>query len=108
MIVFEIEVGSKQNVQCKALLNGTVVLEPLDFENVQSCLAVIEIIKERGLVEDNYYKGYTSSGQYFFTLMSENGEVIAESRKYYTPELRDEVIKSIQGHLSATVLRYSK
>ena len=78
--------------------NGEKVLGSEGYTSKAGCLNGVNSVKANSVLDQRYKKKTSSDGQFYFTLVAANGEVIGVSETYTTEYSRDEgveVIKSI-------------
>lgn len=85
--------------------NGEVILSSQTYTEKAAALAGIESVRANGPVEANFERKDSSSGQPFFVLKAQNGQVIGTSEMYSSNAARDNGIASVQKNAPSTVVK---
>ena len=76
--------------------NGETILTGETYSTKQGCKNGIESVKSNSPYDLNYRKHTASNGQYYFTLVAGNNEVIGTSETYVYSSSRDNGIASVK------------
>lgn len=85
--------------------NGEVILSSQTYTEKASALAGIDSVRANGPDEGNFERKVSSSGQPFFVLKAQNGQVIGNSEMYSSASARDNGIASVQKNSPSTVVK---
>lgn len=79
-----------------AAKNGETILTGETYSTKQGCKNGIESVVSNSPYEFNYRKHLATNGQYYFTLVASNHEVIGTSEMYIYSSSRDNGIASVK------------
>jgi len=81
--------------------NHEIVLQSEGYTAKQSAMNGAASVKTHASFDDNYRQKESSNGQFYFTLVADNGKVIGVSEMYTKAQSRDigiEVVKVAAAH----------
>jgi uncharacterized protein YegP (UPF0339 family) len=77
--------------------NGETILASEGYVNKSGCKNGIDSVKKNAVKDDQFKRLTASNGEFYFTLVAENGEVIGKSETYKTKQGRDNGIEAVKS-----------
>jgi len=78
--------------------NGEPILASEGYATKSGCKNGIQSVKSNSPEDSQYKRLGTSSGQFYFNLTANNGEVIGKSETYKTKQGRENSIESVKSN----------
>jgi len=78
--------------------NGEPILASEGYKAKSGCENGIASVKKNAVKDEQYKRLTASNGQFYFTLVAGNGEVIGKSETYKSEQGRDNGIKSVKSN----------
>ena len=80
-----------------AARNGEPILASEGYKDKTSCLDGIESVKMNAVKEEHFKYQTASNGEFYFTLIAGNNEVIGKSETYKTEQGRKNGIEAVKS-----------
>jgi uncharacterized protein YegP (UPF0339 family) len=94
---FQIHVGKDgQSYYRLYAKNGQVILNGEGYVSKSGCQKGIGAVQENAPNDARYWRKTAADGQFYFTLVAANGEVIGTSEMYTTERRRDDGIEAVK------------
>ncbi len=77
--------------------NGEPILASEGYKVKTSCLDGINSVKKNAVKEEHFKYHTASNGEFYFTLIAENGEVIGKSETYKAEQGRKNGIEAVKS-----------
>lgn len=94
---FQIYIGKDDQFYFRLFArNGKIILGSEGYTSKSGCENGITAVKENAPKDERYRRKTTVDGQFCFTLVAANGEVIGVSETYTTGRRRDDGIEAVR------------
>lgn len=94
---FEIKTGKDSQFYFNLIAaNNEPILRSEGYKAKASCTNGIESVKTNAGTDERYQRKTSTDGQFYFTLVAANGEVIGTSERYKTEQSRDGGIDAVK------------